>query len=289
MSLTINIATRGRPERLLDTVTRIVPMLVRADTKIVISIDEDDEATLAIRKELPDDKRIIPYTKSREDALGTKWNRALDFPAEVYLPSPDHVVYITHGFDALILEAARLFPDGIGVVYPHMVNFSFPATQGITHKLVEKLGYMYPPYFPYWFVDHWIDDIAKMIDRIAFADIHVDLGTKLPTQEMREPGFWATFFDSLRLDRRRQARDIIESHDFKEPAWRKTLLLRNYPLHEFRSQWINDQVRGFRMMQEPLQDERYERMKTAALQKMKEAYAVLEKELAVTPLPLVAA
>ena len=261
-------------------------MLTRDDTKLVISIDDDDTETLAIVDQFPDDPRIHPCVKPREDALGEKWNRAVDFPASVYLPTTDHVVYITEGFDEKILEAAALLPDGIGVVYPHMANFSFPASQGVTHGLVEKLGYMYPPYFPYWFVDHWVDDVAKMIDRIVFANVHVDLGTKPSTQEMREPYFWATFYDIMRLVRRRQAAEIIESPDFKEPEWRKAVLLRNHPLHEFRSQWINDQVRGFRVAQEPPEDARYQRMKDAALKIIAVELPAISAEIAVVPEPL---
>jgi hypothetical protein len=284
--LTINIATRGRPERLLDTVTRTTAMLRRENTKLIISIDDDDEATLGIIDQLPSDARIHPHVKAREDSLGAKWNRAVEFPADVYMPTTDHVAYITEGFDEKILEAASLFPDGIGVVYPHMANFSFPAAQAITHKLVEKMGYMYPIYFPYWFVDHWVDDVAKMIDRIVFAEVNVDLGQKPPTQEMREPAFWATFFDVMRLVRRKQAADIIQSLDFIEPEWRKKMLLRNHPLHEFKSQWINDQVRGFRVNGEPPPDARYQRVKDAALKIFEAEYPALAKEIGVEPQPL---
>lgn len=286
MRLTINVATRGRPERLLDTVSRTLPMLARDDTTCVLSIDDDDEDTLAIVDKLPSDPRLRLCIKEREDSLGEKWNRAIEYPADIYLPTPDHFAYITKGFDQRIVDAALLLPDGIGAVYPRMANFSFPAAQAITHGVVEKLGYLYPPFFPYWFVDHWLDDVLKMIDRIVFADIDFDLGTKPPTQEMREPLFWATFFDVLRLVRRKQAHDIIRSPDFEEPAWRRQVLLRNHPLVEFRSQWINDQVRGFRVSQELPHDMRYVRIKNAAVKMIEQEYPALMKEIAVEPIPL---
>jgi hypothetical protein len=261
-------------------------MLARDDTKLVISIDDDDDETLAAIDKLPTDSRVCPCVREREDALGAKWNRALDFPASLYMPTPDHFPYITPGYDQKLLDAAALLPDGIGAVYPRMANFSFPASQAITHGLVEKLGYLYPPYFPYWFVDHWLDDVLKMIDRIVFADIDFDLGQKPPTQEMREPFFWATFYDIMRLVRRKQARDIIDSPDFDEPEWRKEVLRRNHPLVEFRSQWINDQVRGFRVSQELPHDPRYVRMKNAAIKMIEKEYPALAKEIAVEPVLL---
>lgn len=245
MSLTINLVTRGRAQRLLDTVRRMVPNMELSDTTLMISVDEDDQETIDHLPFLIKDERIKPCILPREDALGEKWNRALLTPASVYMPCGDYTPVVTPGFDRLIVEAAALFPDNIGTVYSPLANASFPAIWCVTHGLAEKMGWMVPPYFPYWFVDHWVDDIARMIDRVAFVDIRVDIGHKPPTQEMREPWFWATIFDMFRLVRRKQARDIIDSPDFIEPPWRKAVLRKSYPLIEYRSQWINDVVRSW--------------------------------------------
>jgi hypothetical protein len=175
-----------------------------------------------------------------------------------------------------------LFPDGIGCVYTNMANASFARSQAPTRKLVEKLGYMYPPYFPYWFVDHWLDDIVKLIDRISFADVDVDSGpAKLPTQEMRDVQFWATFFDSQRLVRRRHARAIIDDPEFLDPEWRKEILRRNHTLVEFKSQCINDMVRAANWPAAPSGGPRYVRMKKLAGEMMLAEWSAMEKELAV--------
>jgi hypothetical protein len=291
MKLTINLVTRGRPERLLNTVERTLPLLGEASTQFVISVDDDDTETLkALDSKLKpngpgppwiwfDDPRVFVDIRQREDALGAKWDRALAYPADVYYPMADYTAYVTPAFDTKILEAASLFPDGIGVVYSRMCNFSFPRSQGATHGLVQKLGYMYPPYFPYWFVDHWLDDIAKMIDRISFADIETETGHKPGTQEQREVGFWATFFDSQRLVRRRAARAIIDSPDFLEPEWRKEILRRHHPLIEYRSQWINDQCRNGVYPAVLPGGPRYDRLKEQAAQMMAAEYPALTEEL----------
>jgi hypothetical protein len=279
MNLTINLVTRGRPERLLDTVERTIPLLGEASTQFVISIDDDDAATQAVAGKLKIDKRIIIDSRLREDALGAKWDRGLDYKASVYFPMADYTPYVTPGFDTKILDAAALFPDGIGVVYTQMANWSFPRSQGATHGLVKKLGFMYPPYFPYWFVDHWLHDIALLIDRISFADVQVDAGPKIATQELREVAWWATFFDSQRLVRRRQARAIIDSPDFKEPKWRKEILRRHYPLVEYKSQAINDFCRSQRWPATLPGGERYDRLKAKAAEMMVAAWPELENDL----------
>lgn len=282
MQLTICLATRARPERLLDTVTRTVGMMGEANTQMVVSIDDDDQPSQDIRSQIEGiDDRVIVDSRPREDALGAKWDRGIEYGGDVFLPQADYTPYITPGFDSKVLEAANLFPDGIGVVYTNMANASFPRSQGATRGLVDKLGFMYPPYFPYWFVDHWLHDIALLIDRISFADVDVDAGpAKLPTQEMRDVQWWATFFDSQRLVRRRQARAIIDSPDFLEPEWRKELLRQHYPLIEFRSQNINDSVRSMQWPATLPGGPRYDRLKAKATEMFLAEYPAMERELA---------
>jgi hypothetical protein len=284
MSLTINLVTRNRPHRMLECVRRTLPNISRNDTVLMISVDDDDRPTMDALRNLPLDDRIVPWVMPREDSLGEKYNRAMAFPALVYTTMSDYCAHCTVAFDQRLLGAAAYFPDNIGVVFSHMANFSFPGIQGMTHGLVEKLGYIYPPHFPYWFVDHWLDDIAKLIDRVSFADVQLDVANKLPTQEMRDLVFWTTFFDACRLVRRKQARDIIDSDDFIEPEWRKEILRRHYPLTEYRSQWINDSIRENARAYERGADagaggERYNRLKAKALEMMNQLSPALEEDL----------
>ncbi len=280
MQLTITVATRGRPDRLLNTVERTLRVMAEPNTQMVIAIDEDDEATQDIANKLEMDPRIIVDSRPREDAIGHKWDRGIQYGGDVFFPQADYTAYITPAFDTKILEAASLFPDGIGVTYTRMANASFPRSQGATRALVDLLGFMYPPYFPYWFVDHWLHDIAQLIDRISFADVDVDPGpAKLPTQEMREVPWWATFFDSQRLVRRAQARAIIDSPVFKEPKWRKELLRHHYPLIEFRSQCINDTVRSMRWPAALPGGPRYDRLRARAAEMMRAEWPAMEREM----------
>lgn len=241
--LSINLVTRGRPDHLIWTVERTLPNISRDDTVLMISVDSDDDATIAALDKLPSDPRIRPIIKDREDSLGAKYNRILIEPAEIYMIMVDYGAHVTKGFDQRVIDAGRLFPDNIGVVYNYLANASFPSLNAVTHGLVEKMGWVYPPFFPYWFVDHWLDDIARLIDRISFADVVVEQLPKPGTQEYREPVFWSTFFDLSHLMRRRCARSIIDGDDFQEPGWRKEILRRHYPLVEYRSQWVNNVVR----------------------------------------------
>lgn len=271
-TLTINLCTRGRPELLLRTVEETLRNMVLPTTIFMISVDHDDQKTIDALPQLPADRRLRPLIGLREDSLGGKYNRALQVPADVYLAMVDYAPHVTPGFDAKILEAASLFPDNIGVVYNHLANASFPQINGITQGLAKKMGFIYPPYFPYWFIDHWLDDIARLIDRISFADVRIDTSRRPGTQELRELTFWANFYDLGQIVRRRCALDIIRSPEFLETPWRKEILLRHYPLVEERSLYTNGVLRAADYQQYEQRigagagDARYERLKGQALQ-----------------------
>jgi hypothetical protein len=129
---------------------------------------------------------------------------------------------------------------------------------------------IFPEYFPYWFVDHWTDDVARIIGRLSFASLRTDQTKPGVTQEMREPGWWATWYDAAYLKRRRQAHAIIDHAEFVGEEWQRTLLKTHHPLIEVRSRMINQNVRQqdaqLRQWSGNLPiDERYMRVKRRAM------------------------
>lgn len=244
--LSIILATRHRPQLLIPTIERTLANVRNPLTKLVVALDDDDIPSIVAVSELADiNRRVLPSVMPREDSLGEKYNNRMSVaPADVYLVMVDYAPHVTPGFDQKILDAASVFPDGIGVVYNHMANLSFPQINAVTHKLADLMSGIYPPFYPYWFVDHHLDEIAKMIDRIVCADVWIDCSARPGTMEQREPYWWATFFDALAPMRREIALKVINSPEFQEPDWRKRMLVSRFPLIEEVSQMINDTVRS---------------------------------------------
>lgn len=272
MKLSIILATRGRPALLRQTVERTLLNIKCPDTRLIIAVDDDDMDSIVAASELSErSRRVITSVMPREDSLGEKYNNRMSVaPADVYLAMVDYAPHVTPGFDAKILDAASVYPDGIGVVYNHMANMSFPQINAVTHRLAELMGGMYPGHFPFWFVDHWLDDVAKMIDRIVFADVEIDTSARPGTMESREPFWWATFFDAMAAKRQEIALSIINAPDFADADWRKDMLVSRFPLIEYVSQAINDHVRAMPWAKDGADparhDERYKRIKAAAMQ-----------------------
>lgn len=273
--LAISLATRGRPEKLVDTITRSIANWTHTNTVLWVMADADDEPTHdAIRKEQGKwgSDRVFLSVMPREDTIGEKWNRILDLQpqADLFLIAGDDDPYVTPGYDTKLLEAGKRFPDGIGMCYGHMANASFSGAVCPSRGMIELMGgKIFVEYFPYWFVDHWTDDLARIIGRISFADIRTDQSAVGKTQELREPAWWATFFDCAYLARRMIAHNIINSERFSAPMWLKEMLLAHHPMIEYRSRWINDNVRANARQLEGWsgaspQDDRYKRIKEKA-------------------------
>ena len=283
MNLTINLATRGRPRRMLETIETTLRNISNDDTLLMVSADSDDQPTIDALTNVTD-RRVLPVVCPREDSLGAKYNRALVFaPADVYLVMVDYAPQITPGFDQKVLDAAAIFPDNIGVVYNHYCCASLPAINAVTATLANKMGGIYPTYFPFSFVDLWLDDMARFIDRIAFADIVIDRSGRKETMGRRDVKFWSVLLDALLPERARLAKSIIESPDFRDTQFRKALALQKFPLVAARSRLVSRASRNNAAWIDrnlpPANDEeeaRYQRIKKIAEEKLRKAISEIE-------------
>lgn len=272
MKLVASLATRGRPQQMIETLKRHMACLSRPDTKMIVQADADDLATVTALSAAELDPRVSVNVKPREDTIAAKWNRGLSEPADIYLCAADDDPYVTMDLDGKIIKAAetQLPEDRIGMIYGRMANASFPGVIAYTAQWAQAFGYLQPEHFPYWFADHWTDDLGRIIGRIAFADVTTDQSKAGKTQELREPWWWATWFDAGYLHRRSVAHKVINSVAFEAAPWHKTMLLAHHPLIEFRSRWVNETVRGQSKQLEgmsglTLKDARYQRSKQAAI------------------------
>lgn len=271
MTLSIILAGRGRPEPLERTIAKTIENIALPSTQFIIALDHDDPKCAEVARRF--EPRVEVAVWPREDSLGAKFNRVLSIaPADVYLDMVDYAPIVTPGFDRIVLDAAMVFPDEIGFVFSRLANISFPYSQAVTHRTAEIMGGFFPEWFPYWFIDHWVSDIAQMIGRCAFSDITCDVSRRPGTQDKRDPAFWATLYDALRYERHAIANRLLEAAI--EPEWRKKILRSYWPIIDQRSEMINDGVRRTSpYVQQAPSDERYERIKAAAVEKMRELMA----------------
>lgn len=275
MKLSIIITTRNRPHLIVPTVRETIRRSRHPETRIIVMHDEDDRLTAGVKPQLERmGARVM--TVPRPHSFGEKVNLGIAAePADVYLLLVDYTPITTEGFDQKILEAAAMHPDGHAFICGWWANLSFPMLNAVTHKMVEKMGGMYPKYYPYWFIDHHLFNVARMIDRVVFVDVVADDSAKKTaagpvwTTNKRETWLWALLFDALAKEQQEQARSIIESPDFDETPARKRVLINNFPWVMHHSACVNSLSRA-----EPgddfTTDTWYERVRANGIAKLKE-------------------
>lgn len=266
--LVIGLATRGRPQLALETIAETLPNIADDATRLLVFIDEDDPATkeaIAGATLPPFKGKLIGIVRPRPLTIAEKWNWMAEEPADAYLIMVDHSCHRTPGFDRIILDAAKRFGGGPGVVLGPQANLSFHCANAVTRAWVDAVGYIYPPYFPYWFTDHWVEDVAKMTGLTELVPIIVDSSKKPFTSELREPDWWATWFDVARSLRVEDARKVFGGGvEGGSEAFR-----RRCDLISHRSAGINHGVRAqakalSSVSRLSLTDERYLRIKDKA-------------------------
>src|SRR5205814_2216792 len=119
MKLAISLATRDRPDRVIDTVRRSVANWTSDETIMEVQLDDDDPKLSEYIRVLHEfnHERVYCNVKPRESTIAGKWNRIVDRDFDVYLIAADDDAYITPGYDTKIIEAAKRFPDHVGMVY----------------------------------------------------------------------------------------------------------------------------------------------------------------------------
>jgi hypothetical protein len=227
MIVCLCIASRDRPGELYHTVEQAMGMATADSTLAAIALDLDDASALI----LPDLPRTIISQGDRETSLGAKYNRSMacPSPADLFVLGVDDAYPSNPGWDQQLADAAAKFTDGVGVVFfgDRKGPFDLPDGIAVTRKWIEQVGFFCPPYFPFWWHDTWIDELAKLTGRYVWADVTWEKHGKSEvgghkTTRMREVSWWARFFDATRQMRVDTAIRMINVSD--DPPWLKTQL-----------------------------------------------------------------
>jgi hypothetical protein len=239
MTVCVCIASRGRPTELQHTIEQTLRLATIPSTHIAVALDADDY-NYGSAQFLPNTEFQYRWTVScaeREISLGAKYNRAASRAyedASLFVMGVDDAYMNVEGWDQRLLDAAALFPDGIGVVHYHSRGslYDLPMGYALTKGWIEQVGFFCPPYFPFWWHDTWVDELAKFTGRYVWADVPWHLHGKSETeghktQRIREVSWWAKFFDETRPSRVAKAKEIIAKLD--NPPWLNNQLMAEIP------------------------------------------------------------
>ena len=211
--IVIVLATRGRPDFLVDAFNSLRETTARKDlTSLWIYVDDDDLATRQAieKKSLPDPGLAVhwhigPQPGGLGETHHALW-QASRGTAEIYVTTVDDARFDTPGWDEIVRAKYREYPDGLLLAFPHDPNTADQATYPILgSNWIETIGHLYPGYFPYWFDDKWVDEVGRMAGRCEKLPFNLSpIGGKGRTKRMRNHAFWTRFY-LLTLDERKEA------------------------------------------------------------------------------------
>lgn len=226
--ITILLSTRGRPEKLQVVFASLKKSTVGKDKiSLWLYVDDDDTVT---RKaidagEFPDlgfpvHWHIGPRTPDWGRTYDVLWH-ATGRNAEVYMIANDDVRFESLGWDNVLRDGFLQYPDGVVLACPYDPVCpdiaTFPILGG---AWLNAMGQIYAGYFHYWFDDHWVDQIGRMIGRYINIPILLSpIGGKGKTQRMRCLPFWTRFFQLTLRERKEIAKKLIHAmHPTNEKA-----------------------------------------------------------------------
>ncbi|MEP7208865.1 MAG: hypothetical protein ABI920_18170 [Casimicrobiaceae bacterium] len=185
------------------------------DVVLVVGVDDDDAPTREFAGRCRSRVEIFWSVGPRELTLGRLWNRLAAGPhdCDILAMFTDDYVMATRGWDQQYRRAASVMPFGFGTAWPidplHPPNFCTAPV--ITRRMMERMGFFVPPWFPYWFHDIWLEEVG------AFVACRLPLPARMAapdgrglTRGMRDLAFWAQLFDATRPLRLQLAHRLLD-------------------------------------------------------------------------------
>jgi hypothetical protein len=212
--------TRGRPEKLVEVFNSLrLTTTQKAKVSLWLCVDEDDELTRSAidAGKFPDPGfpvhwQIGPSPQDWHAPFIALWDLS-GRTAEIYMLANDDVRFETDGWDNIVRDQFKPYPDGVVLACPWDPVAPDIATFPIVGwGWLQTLESVYTAYFFYWFEDAWKDQIGRMIDRYINIPILLSpIRGKGRTQRMRCLPFWTQFYNLTLRDRKESATKLINA------------------------------------------------------------------------------
>lgn len=241
MRINVCIPTRGKKAYLQEYVPLLLKRSYMPETRVVLGFDMDDPEGFAFFEH----EKVIHSVQPREDSLGAKYNRcAKEWPADLYLMWVDDIEIVTDGWDIVLDAMLSMVPDGIAAfTFGKEPNGEYlPSGFGVTQRVVDAMGFLAPPYFPFWWHNTWVWEVGEIAGRLIPVAIQTKYPKVLPPSPRRDIAFWGRFFDETRHFRVAAGRALIEASD--DQAFRKYLYQMRIPRYVRMQEERNKTVRA---------------------------------------------
>lgn len=179
--ISILMPSKGRPLQMARGIQSALETIEDLKNfELIIFADEDDKETIEKANEFVKTFRNVtlisgPAPYKQPDL----WNNLLPYATgDIIVPFSDDQVFRTTGWDMIVRRSLSQFPDKIvllncedGADQPQLLT----VTTFILHRrIIDTLGYLFPPYFDAYRTDEWFTDVFKAINRILPTPILIE-------------------------------------------------------------------------------------------------------------------
>jgi hypothetical protein len=217
--ITIFLPTRDRVEGLCHFLNSLEATVAQKNlVDVWVYVDQDDQNTKEFIAQNPRSRWSFkvhfvlgPQVVALAQMHHALWEHA-DSNGGIFVCASDDTEYITAGWDNLVREVFNSQPDRLLLVYPDdPVTPDLATIPFLSAEWINKTGRFFTEYFPFWYEDCWLDEVAQMIGRRVRIDMKVHpRGGKGKTPRMRNVPFWQGFY-LLTADERLYTARILRS------------------------------------------------------------------------------
>jgi len=183
--ISVCLPTRARPEFFKRMCLSVLDNALEPNDIEFISYHDNDDAS------------IYEYMGNHKEVVAERINHSQTFnecykiaAGPIYMAGADDMVFYTKDWDKSVKEAFGQSADKIIFVYANnqFTRSSFGTVYFLHKNWIDVVGYFTPPYFAAWYSDHWINDIAKKINRRVFLRSVVikELGVDESTRQVED-------------------------------------------------------------------------------------------------------
>ena len=223
--------------------------LAHGNIEIIVGLDNDDPTAVEAERLLAPIECVRIVKGDRKETFAQLVNYLADQTVgDIIQPFGDDYVMDQENWVELTERAVAKLPAGLGIAYLHdpmYQNFaSFPT---IPRRMLDMVGFLLPPFFPFLFGDTWWNEIGELsgckVQSEASVTILAETGHDHRYIDLK---FWAEVFEALRPMRTAVAHRIHQEFRDQIPADVYEMLVRSMPMRErrcehFQAEWKNDE------------------------------------------------
>ena len=219
MKIAVLIPSRNRPLMLSAAITTLREMeSVENEVEYRIGYDIDDKVTeslmfLSLHNSSWSFNNVV-WLPSQERTIGAIWNKLAFISgsqsADIYSCMIDDAFTITPHWDKVMVEMAKRYDAFSWFEVSAPTNIGYPTC---TKSWLDKVGYIVPEHFPFWFMDSWFGELVQFVtnNAIPMTQQLALFSKQEATQNLRDLNFWWAFFNKTRVIRIKEAHRISGS------------------------------------------------------------------------------